>query len=252
MVRVSDILDMMDSWAPFSDCLDFDNVGLLIGDPGAPVHKVGVALDACAETVEAAKRLGCELVVSHHPVIFHGIKHLTADTEAYRIARSGLSVISSHTNLDAADGGVNDVLAGLLGLRDTEKLACGGSTPPIARIGNIDPADARSFAAFVKERLGCDAVRLVGGGNICRVAVCGGSGIDVMPAAVSRGADALVTGECKHHDRLAAKALGLTLIEAGHFFTEHPVTAAIEAKIKQNFPQLETVILDENEVSELI
>ncbi len=122
-IRVNDILQAVDEIAPFRLTMDFDNTGLLIGDRNAEVTGVVLALDCTEEAISAAKSAGANLIISHHPVIFHGIKRLNADSIPYQVVRNNMHVISAHTNLDIAAGGVNDVLAERLGLSQLKGLS---------------------------------------------------------------------------------------------------------------------------------
>ena len=124
-MKVKEILDFLGEKAPFDTCEEWDNVGLLVGSGYLPATRVLVALDVTDGAVEAAKAIGADLIVTHHPVIFRPISRLSADSMPYRLAAAGISVISAHTNLDKAVEGVNDTLAARLGLTDIEIAADG-------------------------------------------------------------------------------------------------------------------------------
>lgn len=229
---VSDVFSFLDELAPFSYAMDFDNSGLLIGDPSQPVQKILVALDCTPSVIRAAEESGAQLIVTHHPVIFDPIKSVTAGSIPYRLASAGISVICAHTNLDLARDGVNDHLAHRLGLGCLEGLtpiACTGrdKTPVTEYLGRISflpsPMEPWDFARFVKERLGASVRFTPGCRPVRRVAVCGGAGADCLSDAIQAGADALVTSEVKHHIFLLAAQQGITLVDAGHFHTEDVV-----------------------------
>ena len=250
MVSVQEIYRWLDTWAPFATQLGFDNAGLLVGSDGQQVQKIGLALDITAGTAAQAAAQGCELVVSHHPVIFTPLRALSGDTPAYRLARAGIAAICAHTNLDAAAGGVNDALAAALGLTDCVPLADPGTPakPPLARMGGCSPCTAGELALHVKAALGCGGVKYVPcGGEITRVAVCGGAGGDFIAPAAQAGAQALVTGECRHHERLLAEQLGLSVIEAGHFCTERVVLPVLQDRLRAAFPAVEVLLLEEED-----
>ena len=178
-MTVKDILDYLWTLAPLEYKESWDNVGFLLGRSGAPVTKVLVSLDATAEVAEEAAALGCELVVTHHPVIFRGEKQITdaapSSETVLRYIERGIAVISMHTNLDCAPGGVNDVLAGTLGLRDVQILP-DGETAGLIRYGTVPECPLADFAALVKERLSCRGLRFVDAGRpVRRVAVGGGA-----------------------------------------------------------------------------
>lgn len=118
MSTVTHIYDAIDRLAPFWLTMDFDNTGILVGDRNREVSCALLALDCTPAVVEQAKQLGAQLIVTHHPVIFHPLKRVNEDAVVYQLIRSDISVISAHTNLDIAQGGVNDALASAIGLRD--------------------------------------------------------------------------------------------------------------------------------------
>lgn len=247
-MKVSEIFDFINSFAPFKTALPFDNAGLLVGDKNAEVKKIGVVLDVTADVTERAVENGIDLIISHHPVIFNGIKRLEPDSPPYLLARHGISVISAHTNLDAATGGVNDALAAALGLKNVTPLSDGQSDgyPPMGRIGRLEaPLSCEQFAKTVAQRLCTKAKTVLCNGKILKVAVCGGAGEDFIMPAVDAGADALVTADIKHHNLLLAKSLGLCLIDAGHFETENVVVPILAKRISE-FSKSETVIIPQS------
>lgn len=233
MVRVSDIYNQLNTLAPFSECLEEDSVGLLVGSMDASADKVAVALDVTKDTVEAAINSGCTLLVTHHPAYFGELADQPDDSPAKVAMRSGLNIISAHTNLDIAKGGVNDVLCDVLGIKNT-KVLCGFGDVPMARVGELCFDNVDELVKYAKEKL------LVGGAKytyvdskITTVAVCGGSGGDFIVPAVEVGAQALITGESKHHLRLLAHEKGIALIELGHFCTEQPVKRVLAEVAKK-------------------
>ncbi len=226
------ILEVLDSKALFSLAEEWDNAGLLIGSPDNEVNRVLVALDATPAALEAAKAMGADLIVTHHPVIFSPLKVLDSDGIPYALAAAGIDVISAHTNADKADGGVNDVLAARLGLRDLRATEDG-----FCRIGTLaEPTDATAFARTVAAALNT-TVRVNGGDIIRTVAVCGGSGGDFI-AELAGEVDAFVSGEVRHHQWLEANALGVTVIEAGHYATEVPIVDTLCRWLQEAFPAL--------------
>lgn len=245
MTKVQDIYDYIDAKAPFSTQMDFDNAGLLVGDKNAPVTRVMVALDATLAVVREAARKRCQLLVTHHPLIFHPLKAVTpADpTQAVvaELVRKNIALICAHTNLDVAPGGVNDVLMERLGVKTLGILeefgVHNGQNYGMGRWGELPRAmEPKAFAAMVKKALGTRAVRAVpGSGPVKRVAVCGGSGGDMVELAASLGMDAYVTADVKHHEFLLAQALGITFIDAGHYATENPVTPVLTGWLKDTF-----------------
>lgn len=250
MVTVGDVYDFLDGWAPFATQASFDNAGLLVGSRRRPVRAVGVALDVTGETLEGARDAGCDLMVSHHPVIFQPVRRLPDEGLPARLLAAGIAVISAHTNLDAADGGVNDMLARRLELSGVEKLADPHTPalPPLARMGLLPFAmSAAELAGFVKDKLEAGGVRYtVGGDKITKVAVCGGAGADdFMEPAMAAGCGALITGEAKHHQLLAAGEAGFCLVDGSHFSTEQLIKEELARRIGAAFPALRVAVLEE-------
>jgi len=237
MPTVQQIADFFEERVPSSLALGFDNVGLLCGYPENEVTRVLFALDATVEVIEEAAQLGAELIVTHHPVIFTPMKQiLSTDPEGDRIIRAlrnRISIISLHTNLDAVDGGVNTTLAGLLGLQNLSPLEIG-------RMGTLPEAvNLDAFLARLQQTLAVSGMRYLDAGKpVSQVAVCGGSGGDLVAAAADAGCDTLVTGEIRHHQWLEGKALGINLIEADHYCTEVVAMPALAEMIADGFPSL--------------
>ena len=217
MPTVNNISDYIDTLAPYETKCEWDNCGILVGDKNRIVHKIGFTLDLTAETLMEAVTEGVQLVVTHHPVIFHAQKSFTSGNLAFEAAKSGIDVISAHTCFDCADGGVNDVLCEVLGLTDTKKVESEETVKPMARLGKIDTVSPKELASLVSRKLDT-TVRLVDGGkDIETVAVCGEAGMCFLDDVLKAGADAFVTGEIKHNEMLEAKEKGITVVAAGHF-----------------------------------
>ena len=251
MATVREIYQYLDGLAPFSLQMDFDNAGFLVGRGDRSVDKILVSLDITEEVVSEAVELGCQLIVSHHPVIFFPAKSVTDTTPDGRILLSlvehNIAAICAHTNLDAVSGGVNDALAQRLGLTNIEQLKQDGvdsSGRPygIGRVGNTAgvPMYAPAFAAFVKETLGANGVRFVDARRpVRRVAVGGGACSDMMNDAIALGCDTFVTADVKYNGFLDAKALGLNLIDAGHYPTEQVVVPVLAKWLADGLPKVE-------------
>ena len=253
-VTMQQVYERLNEWAPFETQMDFDNAGLLVGRRSRPVTRVLTALDITREVIEEAARQGCQLIVSHHPVIFFPVKSVTdADPVGEKLlllAERGIGAICAHTNLDAAQGGVNDCLARALGLTEVEQLhqdGVDGQGRPygVGRVGLAHGSGltAKAYAAFVKERLGAASVRFADGGKpVHRVAVGGGSCGSMLRDALEKGCDTFVTADVKYDQYLEARALGLTLMDAGHFATEQVVVAPLAQFLKDSFPELEVAV----------
>ena len=253
MATVREIYQYLDGLAPFSLQMDFDNAGFLVGRGDRTVDKVLVSLDITEEVVAEAAQLGCQLIVSHHPVIFFPAKSVTDATPDGRILLSlvehNIAAVCAHTNLDAVCGGVNDALARKLGLTNIEQLKQDGvdsSGRPygIGRVGNTAgvPMYAPAFAAFVKETLGANGVRFVDARRpVRRVAVGGGACADMLKDALALGCDTFVTADVKYNGFLDAKALGVNLIDAGHYPTEQVVVPVLAKCLTDGFPKVKVL-----------
>lgn len=253
MALKKEIYKFLADWAPTETALGFDNVGLLVDNETDSVKKVAVCLDITPKTILAAKEMGAELIVSHHPVIFSPLKKLTNNNSAVMLIKSGIAAICMHTNLDAADGGVNDALAEKIGLSGVVAVDSGDGTAPLMRMGEIAEMTADDFAAYLKEKLGCGMVKYVAPNkNIKKVAVCGGAGEEFFFLAAENGCDALVTGETKHHINLAAKEMSVGIYSCGHFATESVVKPAIVKRLSMRFNDIEIVELDETDPAKYI
>ena len=253
MATVREIYQYLDGLAPFSLQMDFDNAGFLVGRGDRQVDKILVSLDITEEVVAEAAQLGCQLIVSHHPVIFFPAKSVTDTTPDGRILLSlvehNIAAICAHTNLDAVSGGVNDALARKLGLTNIEQLKqdgvdASGRPYGIGRVGNTAgvPMYAPAFAAFVKEALGANGVRFVDARRpVRRVAVGGGACADMLKDALALGCDTFVTADVKYNGFLDAKALGVNLIDAGHYPTEQVVVPVLAKWLADGFAKVEVL-----------
>ena len=229
---------------------DWDNDGTMcLPDPDRATRRVLVVLDITDEAVDRAIGGDYDAIVSHHPLIFKGVKHLTPDDiiarRLIKLCRHGIAALSYHTALDAMDG-VNDRLAAQLGLANVTPF--GIEEFPIGRVGDLPVAmSARDFAARVVETLGCTAVT-VGSPDVPvrRVAVIGGSGADDIPAAMAAGADTMVTGEAGYHYMLDAAAMGFDVITAGHFFTEQSTLTMLTELLAAIDPTIQTDVYNTN------
>ena len=232
IVTVQDVLAEMRRIAPPELAQSWDNVGLLV-DAGRPVSGILTALDITPAVVSEADVLGCELIVSHHPVIFQPLKSLSVKDVPGMLMHKGISAIYMHTNLDAAEGGVNDTLADILGIRDTQVFADG-----CGRIGTVDETTAAHLAKLCQTTLGPGVHYVEADHPVTRVAEVSGGGGSYWQEALELGADCLVTGEASHHVACDAKRCGIGLVVAGHWGTEHPIAAVLKNRLAQAFPDL--------------
>lgn len=228
-ILVKDFVNIMSEMIPARLAEDWDNVGLQVGRNEKEVKVILCALDFSPEVLEQASQLHADIIVTHHPAIFRGIKQFT-DQDWHsalllEAARKDIAVYSAHTNLDSVAGGVNDVLAKLLNLENVEGLSGEDTLEGIGRIGVLKEAlELKAFAENVKKVLRLEHVTVIPAGRpVRKVAVCGGSGMDFLDCAVQAGADTYVTGDVKYHDAQEAKGKHINLIDATHQGTELPV-----------------------------
>lgn len=234
-MTVQNVFEIINQMAPFNTQMGFDNAGVLIGSQNKKVKKIGVVLDVTCDAVDYAKEQGMDLIISHHPVIFSGLKSIDGDSVVYRLIQEDIAVISAHTNLDAAENGVNQILAQVLGLTEIESLGLPGEpTPAMGRIGKLSKAmSCEAFAQLINQKLNTRVKFVNTGKEISKVAVCGGAGEDFILPAVQAGADALVTADVKHHNFLLAKSLELSLMDAGHFETEQVIVPTLCKQLEE-------------------
>ncbi|WP_371369663.1 GTP cyclohydrolase 1 type 2 [Sporomusa rhizae] len=340
-IKCRALMAELEKLAPKHLAEEWDNVGLLVGNPEQLIHKAIVALDVDGDVVDEALTVGADMIVAHHPLIFKGIKNIRADLPLgsllTKLIKNGIAVYAAHTNLDSAPGGVNDILAQKLKLTDIKALTSvhqdklcklvvfvpvshvekvrmtmseagaghtgnyshcsfategigsflplAGTNPYIGKTGSLEfvpeyrletivpmhlktqvinamiaahpyeevaydeylllnsgasyglgrigglaePVSLEMFIGQVKAALNITAVKAAGSvtTKITKVAVCGGSGADLIKNAVNAGADVLITGDVKYHEAQQAVAEGLAIIDAGHFATEQPVVECV-------------------------
>ena len=240
MATVHEIEQRLFSWAPRESAMDWDNVGHLVGDPEQEVERILVALDITERVVQEAIDLGAQLIVSHHPVMnvrWHEreMQTLRSDTRLggllTTLVKNDISAICMHTNLDAADGGVNDCLAHALGLSGLSML----NEEKIGRIGTLScEIPLEEFLPAVVKSLGCNGLRYTDCGRpVHRVAVGGGACGEYIAQAIALGCDTFVTSDLRYHDFLDTKELNL--IDAGHFPTEQVIVPELCRRLQAAF-----------------
>ncbi|MCH5278179.1 MAG: Nif3-like dinuclear metal center hexameric protein [Christensenellaceae bacterium] len=243
-MKLSDFVNVMNRLAPPETALGFDNVGLLIGTDRSDIKRVLVALDCTCAVAEEAALVGADLVLTHHPIIFGGVKRILPDDPhsavVYKLIRSNIAMFAAHTNLDAADGGVNTALCSVLGI-DNDVVPVGSEG--IMRIGNLpEPILLDDFAKMCELRL-CTKVHVSGENRLVqRVAVMGGSGGGDYALAHENGADVYLTGECKHSQAIEAMVLGLPIVIAGHYETEKSVLIPLINYLQNNTDGVEYIL----------
>lgn len=255
-MKVHDIVSYLFTLSPAYMKEEWDNIGLICGHGDAEVHHILVALDASTAVLSEAREKGCDMVVSHHPMIFGSVKQVNESSVTGRhilfAAENRIACVNMHTNLDCVSDGVNDILAERLGLKNIS-LANSRGTDEMSRgygyvrFGDVEETTLCEFVSFVKQKLNCRGLRYADGGKpVRKVAVGGGACSDEIPAVLAAGCDTFVTADLKYHQFSEAMDLGLNLIDAGHYQTEVPVCEYLEQKLKAQFPEL-TVEISETQ-----
>ena len=244
-MTVNDILSCITEIAPLRWQEHYDNAGVQVGDLNAEVHKALICLDITEEIVDEAIAKQCDLIVSHHPLIFHGLKHITPSTYIERAVTKALkhdvAMISMHTNLDNSYLGVSRVLAERLGLTNLHLLQPSEADPEICGAGMVgefdQPMGEEEFLNRVATVIGSPCLKhsALTGRKIKKVALCGGSGTPFMPDALSQKADAYLTADIKYHDFFVPEG-NILLVDGGHFETEQFTKDLIKVIIQKKFP----------------
>ena len=245
IMTVNDILNCITEVAPLQWQESYDNAGLQVGDLNAEARKALVCLDITEGIVDEAIAKNCDLVISHHPLIFRGLKHLTPETYIERAVmkavKHDISMISMHTNLDNSYLGVSHVLAERLGLRNLHLLQPSVDEPELCGAGMIgefdNPMGETKFLGLVAETIASPCLRhsALTGRKIHKVALCGGSGSPFMQDALHKKADAYLTADIKYHDFFIPEG-NILLVDGGHFETEQFTKELIVELIRKKFP----------------
>lgn len=257
-MRAEELIEKLEQLAPPQLALSWDNPGLICGRRDREITKVMIALDAAEEVVERAAAEGCELVLTHHPMIFHAVKQINDGTalgkKLLRLIQANICCYAMHTNFDAAPGCMADLVCERMRLTKEgplEPAEEADGVPQNYGIGFVgtceEPISCERFSELLRERFGLNGAFYYDAGKpIRRVAVCPGSGKGMLEAALRAGADVLVTGDMGHHDGLDALDAGLSLIDAGHFGLEHIFVEFMQTWLKEHAPEL-TVLIDETD-----
>ena len=231
MTKIKDIFSIMDQIAPPGYASDWDSIGLQTGDPYAEAKGVLIALDPSVEAVKEAASRGLNILITHHPLLFSGIKSIDLSKPLGKIIKAAINldvaIFSAHTNLDAARGGVSDMLARALNIRNLSPMETTKNADDdlvgIGRVGTFPGRPALiDIVNNVKKQLAIDKVRVMGDMNkvIEKVALCGGSGGSLIEEASRLKADLYISGDINYHRARDAEALGLAVIDIGHFSSE--------------------------------
>lgn len=274
MNTVSMITEKLEQLAPKAAACDWDNPGLLVGRSDREVSRIYVALDATCTVVDAAIDAGCDLIVTHHPIIFRGVKSINDQSalglKLLDLIRNDVSVFSMHTNFDSCPGGMADIVCAALGLRKTGLMEPTGFLPKdtqngaaeglqlrvVETEGDVNPdaygigftaelpemLSAAELAARVKACFGLPFVQYYDAGMpIRRIACCPGSGRGELKEVLSLGVDAFLSGDMGHHEGLDLCEEGISLLDAGHYGLEHIFVHYIAEFLRAQFPEAEII-----------
>ena len=224
-MNVKSIIERIEAFAPLCLSSEWDNPGFLCGDKTKDSKRVLLALDVNLNTIGEAIENKCDMIISHHPMFFKGLKSIDFSTPEGKavelLIKNDICVFSAHTNMDAAENGINQKLAELFKLSDIKILEPIDEKTGIGRLGTLpQEMTAEDFSKLVKEKLDTPFVRVSGEKNIKKLAICSGSGAEYFCLAKENGCDALLTADVKYHNAIEAKENGICLIDAGHFPTE--------------------------------
>lgn len=228
-MKIKQIYQAIDAFIPFQTQDDFDNSGFMLGSFEEDVSAILFTLDLSEEAIEMAIENEVQLIVTHHPFVFHPLKSIYFEEKKGKMIKflieHNISVISAHTNLDKSPWGVSLVLSELIGMTESSILIPDHKLPNIGygRIGDLK-IEMRNLIELLKKNTGAPTVILYNGtldSSIERIAVCGGSGSDFIEMAKKYGANVYVTGDIKYHDAELGANIGLSILDIGHFYSEY-------------------------------
>ena len=250
-IKVKDIRYAMNKIAPEILKEGFDNVGLMVGDEEQDVNKVLLALDCTNKVIEEAKENKCDMIITHHPLIFRKpnriVKNDLLGNKIIELIKNDISLYSSHTNLDSVENGINHTIVKILGFNFSEIIeknnTQGFKDAGLGRIVRLEKElSIKEVVDLVKKKLNIEHLRIVEGkDNIKNIAIINGSGQDFIKEAVKRGANCITTGDTTYHFASDYKELGITIIDAGHFNTEWLVFLETMKTLKESFKDIEFI-----------
>lgn len=249
MVTVDQVFSFLKELFPLEQKIGADNSGFLVGRRDREVTKIMVALDITPEVIEESAQWGAELIVSHHPVIYSGLLNVTNDdysgARVLKLCESGIAAFCMHTNTDVAQGGVNDLLAERIGLKNVKTIPDMSLSPlgdrGVCRIGDLpETMQVEQFASYVAKALGGNGIKFYSCGKpVRKVAVGGGTCGVYIPHVAAAGCDTFVTSDVKHSQMLVAEWHGINILDAGHFATEDVLCPAIVENLCKQFTSVE-------------
>lgn len=248
MPTVKDIAAVIEEFAPIQLQESYDNSGLQIGNPGMKVSAALLCLDVTEATLAEAKARRCNMIISHHPLLFKGIKQLIGCTPQQRIVmnslRDNIAIYSAHTNLDSTLGGVSYEIARELGICSLKPLepTISDALSGLGVIGDVPTIPALEFLRKIKDTFSVKQLRYSNQSSklvIRKAAVCGGSGASLIPTAIESGADIIITGDVKYHD-FTEYAQEIIIVDMGHYESELCTKKIFSRIIREKFPNFVT------------
>ena len=240
-MKVRDVIQAIEEFAPLSIQESWDNSGLCIGSPDSPASSVLLGLDCTPELVDEAIACGADMIVTHHPLIFSGLKKISPEdatgAAVIKAVKAGISVYAAHTNADKVIAGVSGAMAAKLGLADVEILDEDGEGTGLGAVGNLpEPLSAEEAVALVKERFGLKSIRASKPvqGKISRIAMCGGSGGSLIKAAMASGAQLYISGDISYHNFFTRE--GFMIMDIGHYESEIEIVEILFSLLRKKFP----------------
>ena len=248
MLKVKDIAAAIEDFAPKGLQESYDNTGLQVGNPDMEVSAVLLCLDVTEEVLEEAIERHCNLIVTHHPLLFKGLKEVTGRTATERIViraiRENVAIYSAHTNLDSAWEGVSHEIAHILHIHSLRVLDPKEGNPNVGLgvIGDIQPTPKLEFLRKIKDAFKVRSLRYSGQSPqlvVRKVAVCGGAGASLIRAAIAAGADMIITGDVKYHD-FTTYGLDIIIADIGHYESELCTKELFSRIIRSIYPECVT------------
>ena len=240
-MRVRDITNIIEEFAPLSIQESWDNSGLVIGFPDQVIHGVLLGFDCTPELVDEAIACGADMIITHHPLIFGGMKKISPEDltglTVMKAISAGIAVYAAHTTADKVLGGVSGAMARRLGLEDIEVLDMDGDGTGLGAVGNLPrPLEAKEFVEYVKSAFSLQVVRCshLTESNVRRVAMCGGSGSSLIGKAKEAGAGAYICGDISYHHFFTPK--DFMVMDIGHFEGEVEIVDILFSLLRKNFP----------------
>lgn len=239
--KVRDVTRVIEEFAPLSIQEGWDNSGLCIGTPDAGVSSVLLGLDCTPDLVDEAIRVGADMIVTHHPLIFSGLKKISPEDPVglavIKAVSAGISVYAAHTSADKVIAGVSGAMARKLGLVNVGILDEDGAGTGLGAVGDFpEPLPAMEAVALVKDRFALKAMRASRPveGKISRVAMCGGAGSSLIGRAMAAGAQLYLCGDVSYHHFFTPD--GFMLMDIGHYESEIEIVDILFSLIRKNFP----------------